>query len=148
MASIGIQNLGTPLRSGYSVLANNDAMSYHPIAVTIDASGITAETVARTLVSGNPTTPGDKVLPAGTVLRKVTAGAINSKWQVAASGDTPARGDCVILEKDWFFNTDLNQVGPCIDNGNVIAARVLMGNTGQIARSAVEAALPGVRFFQ
>jgi hypothetical protein len=134
----------------YQVQASNDT-EWAPIGVTIDWATVTAVGSDTTLASGLVVKSGLKVIPAGTVLGKITSGGKYGPVDTTASDgrQTATNGAIGVVNQDIL---ELNPAGfggavasdftGLIVGGHVWQARVLAGGTNQVTLANLKTALP------
>lgn len=126
---------------GFQVLASNVGAQYKIGGVTVDFSGVTAETVSRTLTGGYVTTVGEKVIEGGSTLYKNGSG----DYVPAIDTTTLARGECFVLDKHVSAGGQTKGVIGCVFAvGTVFKARLKVGGAGQPTLSNFLAAFPGI----
>ncbi len=152
MATYGPHSLGS---TGAPVEVSAEAHPPRPAAgITVDWATVTAAVAASTLSDRTPVAIGDKVLPFGTVLTKITA---SGKYGPYASGATDgrqtlARGDVVIVNMTVKETSPLGLAATdhpdVITGGLVWKSRVKMGSAGQPTQAALEAVMPLLRYVE
>lgn len=132
-----------------AVTASGASLTGGTPVVTVTNPVVGVVDAAVTLASGLVVQIGDKVIPAGSVLYKITPGTTpNSKYGYAVTATTLVRGETLVNDHDLVMSIDLNQAGAVFDNGNVITSRLLVGGTGQPTLANLQTACPALRFFQ
>lgn len=168
LSTIGNGNVNVSGSAGgpFTVEFVGDLANTNVGAITADATSLTggastvtiavvtagAATGDRTLDDGTIVAAGDKVIPCGTIMVRITASGKYGPADTTASDGrelvtAAVRGDAYILD-NHVIESELGSdfKGNLFDAGAVFKDRVQMGGTNEPTESNVETMFPGITF--
>lgn len=163
MPTYGRQDLGT-VGNSLKVLATDMSNARWKVGgATIDWAKVAAVSGADVVLTGGTTIPiGQKYIPAGTVMVKITSGGTAGYYgpadTTATDGrqtvDATRRSEVFVLNEDWAQNPQAGALvssqatdhPPLFDGGTVWRSRLHIGGTNEPTLANFLAAFPAIDF--
>lgn len=158
MPSYGYTNIGTVGNSVNLIASDFEDVRWKPGGITIDWTKVTAVSVDTVLTGGTTILAGQKYIPVGTVMVKVTATGLYGPADTSASDgrqtlDATSRGKAFLLNEDVSQNSPLGLVQGnasdhpgVFDTGTIWKALLKVGDTNQPTLNNFLLAFPGIAF--
>lgn len=151
MPGFGPQTISGGNVSQIMVLANLEDADFKPAGLTIDWNTVTAATSLTQYEDGTTLASGQKGIPYGTILTRITASGKFGPWASGASDgrQTLARGACYILNETIVQSKPGSDIPTAVfDGGLVWKDRLRVGGAGQITTANFETAFPRIEYAQ
>jgi hypothetical protein len=154
MPTWGRQDLGTVGTSIQLIASDFHDVGWKPGGVTIDWDTVTAVGADTLLTGGSTIKAGEKYIPMGEILAKITAsGKYGPHRTNAVDGrQTLTPGSCWLMNEDWAQNPVQGSLvtsaatdhPPVFNRGTVWQSRLKVGGANEATLAQLLAAMPGI----